>query len=333
MLKISQKNTTQQPVPKWLSNPLDIFGLWLKISSIAFVAVYTRAIPTQPTWAMVLILWAAFILVPIGIQQTAKRQERFSNTDYEFFFEFCAAVLLSISFCLEKGVTSGLLSIFYVVWCVSYAFSQFFVLIRKSSNGKLISSSPLLNLSFFITWGFLANAAVWIVFDRFNYIPLNFSPWIVLLTGAHFHYAGFALMMSLTLLLSDKPNDFRAKLAIIAVIIGVVCTAAGITLTQLGFSPLLETIAGVIMSAAGFLSGLVFFLESFSRKQKSVTWLWRMGGLCLMCAMILALLYTLRTIFIVTFLNLGFMQAVHGTLNALGFGTLMLVGWSLKKSN
>ena len=332
MLKRLPKNTPPPEVPNLFSNPLDSIGLWIKISIIAVVAIYTRAQPTHPTWAVIMILWAALILVPIGLEETRKRQEVQIFSEYAVVFEFLFAVMLGVSFCLDKDNSSGIWASGYVLFCANYALSQFFQFIKTLlKKGKRNWNDILLALSFFISWGFLANASLWLVFDRLGYTPLNFSPWIVLLTGAHFHYAGFALMMSLTLLLADKPTGTRTKFAIAAVIIGVVCTAFGIMATQLGWNPFLETFAGVIISSAGFFSGLVFFSESFLQKQKAVAWLWRIGGLCLMCGMILAGLYALRTVFSVPFLNLGFMQAVHGTLNALGFGTLMLIGWCLKE--
>jgi hypothetical protein len=46
--------------------------------------------------------------------------------------------------------------------------------------------------------------------------------------------------------------------------------------------------------------------------------------------MILAFLYALRNIILIPFLTIPMMQAIHGTLNALGFGTLMLLGWATK---
>jgi hypothetical protein len=176
----------------------------------------------------------------------------------------------------------------------------------------------------------LTNAATWLVFDRFNFQPFGFSAWIVLLTGAHFHYAGFALMASLTLLFCDNTDNLWVKTTIWSVIIGVVLTATGITTTQLGLPHFIETIAAVWMALSGVLSGFIFICFSF-KEQGLTQKLWFLGGFCLFLGMILAFCYAIRPLYPLSILTIPFMQAVHGSLNALGFGTLILLGFGLKK--
>lgn len=111
---------------------------------------------------------------------------------------------------------------------------------------------------------------------------------------------------------------------------GVVLTALGITTTQLGLPHFIETIAAVWMALSGVLSGFVFI--KFGFKEHGLTQkLWILGGLCLFLGMILAFCYAIRPIYPLSILTIPFMQAVHGSLNALGFGTLTLVGFGLKK--
>jgi YndJ-like protein len=59
--------------------------------------------------------------------------------------------------------------------------------------------------------------------------------------------------------------------------------------------------------------------------------MWITGGICLTLGMTLALGYALRHFIVIDWLNIPNMQAVHGSLNALGFGTLMILGWRFKK--
>ena len=84
------------------------------------------------------------------------------------------------------------------------------------------------------------------------------------------------------------------------------------------------------MAIAGMLAGSIFIKKSFAEQQPTQS-LWFMGGVSLVLGMCLACLYALRSIIIIDELTLPFMQAVHGTLNALGFGTLMLLGWAFRK--
>ena len=312
-------------IPSWLVEPLSPLGLWLKIMVILIVSIFIESKPTYPSWAISMILIAAFILVPIGFQQVMNRNRDFKfkfrfNTEAVLAFQLLATFLLAISFCLEKSWIAGLLALPYTIWCA------FIFLKIIQFNFKL---SYLTTLA---TWGFLTNAAVWCIFDRFDYQPLGFTPWIVLLTGAHFHYAGFALTLSLSLLLNENSQNKIAIIAALGVLSGVVLTAIGITTTQLGYSHFIETLSGVWMAMAAFIVGLSFLLRGYLvEKTSRVRVLWMMGGSCLMLGMTLAFFYALRHLIVIDWLTIPHMQAIHGSLNALGFGTLMLLGWAFKK--
>jgi YndJ-like protein len=294
--------------------PLSIAG---RFSILAIVCWAIKPLPQQPEWAVLMTLFAALWLVPIGFQQVRKRQSLFTTNEIMLLWHLPAVLLLAISFILEKGNIAGVLSVPYAAWNLA-------ILLR---GVKINFQLPyLMTLA---AWGFLLNASIWLCFDRFDYQPLNFSAWIVLLTGAHFHYAGFALTLVLALFLNKKPQDKMAQIASWAVLMGVVLTATGITLTQLGFTIFIETLAGIVMALAGVLSGFVFIKNSFTETQPTKT-LWLIGGSCLVFAMILAFLYASRSFIVLPFLDIPFMQAVHGSVNALGFGTLMLLGWVYK---
>ena len=296
--------------------PLSGLSLWLKISIVVLVSVLIKAHPMQPTWAIVMPIFAALVLVPIGVQLVQAENSVIAKWNSVLNEHLAAAILLSISFVLDRGVVAGCLALPYFLWCSA-------VVLRGLKWD--FSLTYLMTLAAF---GFLTNAAAWLVFDRFDYQPLGFSAWIVLLTGAHFHYAGFALTLSLALLLMENPNNKWAKVASLGVLSGVVLTATGITTTQLGYTHFIETIAGVWMSAAAFLSGIAFLLRGVSESSKARC-LFIIGAICLLLAMLLAFLYALRTVFPLPFLSIPTMQAVHGSLNALGFGTLTLLGWAL----
>lgn len=301
-----------------LIEPLSPLSLWLKMSTVLLVSVLIKAEPTQPSWAVAMPLFAAFVLIPIGIQEIMKQKTVFVISPTVFSSHLAVVILLAISFVLEQSPMAGCLAIPYFLWCLV-------VLLRG-----LKFDFSLTYLTTLAAFGFLTNAAAWLVFDRFDYQPLGFSAWIVLLTGAHFHYAGFALTASIALLLMENGDNKWAKTASLGVLSGVVLTATGITTTQLGYSHFLETTAGVWMSIAAFLSGIAFLLRGLAEPSK-VRFLFIIGAICLLLAMILAFLYALRPLLPLPFLSIPIMQAVHGSLNALGFGTLTLLGWGLRK--
>ena len=313
----------------YFSNPLHPLSIWLKISILALVSIAIEPQPTHPSWAVLMILIAAFILVPIGFvadvasiaewRSIAKTPISDWRHDNALVWHLFSAISLAISFTIKQGFIAGLLALPYLLWCTA-------ILLRGI---KFQLNLPYLTQ--LAAWGFLTNAAVWLVFDRFNYQPLNFTAWIVLLTGAHFHYAGFALTLSLALLLNENPNNRLAGIASLGVLSGVVLTATGITTTQLGFSHQIETFVGVWMAFSAMLAGMVYILRGVKETGK-VKILWTLGGICLTLAMILAFLYAMRQFIVIDFLSIPNMQAIHGTLNALGFGTLMLTGWVFKRN-
>jgi YndJ-like protein len=302
----------------WLVEPLSGLSLWLKMSIVVLLSVLIKVHPTHPTWAIVMPVFAALVLVPIGVRLVQIENSVFAKWNSVFNEHLTAAVLLAASFVLDKGMVAGCLALPYFVWCS--------VVVLRGLKWDF-SLTYLMTLAAF---GFLTNAAAWLVFDRFAYQPLNFSAWIVLLTGAHFHYAGFALTLSLALLLMENPKNIWARVASCGVLSGVVLTATGITTTQLGYTHFIETIASVWMSAAAFLSGIAFLLRGLSERSNA-RYLFIIGAICLLLAMLLAFLYALRTLLPLSFLSIPTMQAVHGSLNALGFGTLTLFGWGTVK--
>jgi YndJ-like protein len=305
----------------WIIEPMHSLSIWLKIAIIAIVSVLISSQPTHPSWAVSMILIAALILVPVGFQQLMRRSVEFNKhftTHFIYLIHLTSAILLGISFALKQGIIAGLLALPYTLWCP-------FITIKILKFDFKISYITTL-----AAWGFLTNAAIWCVFDRLNFQPWNFSPWIVLLTGAHFHYAGFALTLTLALFLNENPNDTLFKNCSRAILLGVVLTAIGITTTQLGLPIIIETFASVWMALAAFSVGCAVILRGYAEKD-TVKWIWITGGICLTLGMTLALGYALRHFIVIDWLSIPNMQAVHGSLNALGFGTLTVLGWSFKK--
>ncbi len=319
-LKMTIKYSSNR-LSDWLIQPLAPLSIWLKFAIISLISIFISVKPTHPSWAVSMILLAALILVPIGFQQLMMRSNdfrgRFTSDKTIYFTHFISAILLSISFIVKQGTAAGLFALPYVLWCA-------FIVIKILKIDFTITYLTTLS-----AWGFLTNAAIWCVFDRLDFQLWHFSSWIVLLTGAHFHYAGFALTVSLALFLNEDPTNIVFKNCSRAVLLGVVFTAIGITTTQLGLTHFIESCASVWMAVAAFSVGLAVLLRGV-HELKTVKILWILGGLCLMMGMTLALGYALRHFIVIEWLTMPNMQAVHGTLNALGFGTLMMVGWAFK---
>ena len=298
--------------------PLHPLSIWLKLSLIILVAVTNKSTPTQPTWAVIVALFAALFLVPIAYQQLRKNQSVFRMDADGLIWHLPCAFLLVFSFLLDRGNLAGIFALPYATWCVETLLRGFRI------DGK---RNYLTTLMAFL---FLSIGSIWLLFDRFGIQPLGFPTWIVILTSVHFHYAGFILLSSMVLFLYQKPNDRILRSANFSIIIGVILTALSITITQLGYSTIYETLAGVWMSLSALFAGFVVIQKGLKEK-KPTKILWITAGICLISAMIFAFLYALRSLFALDILTLPFMQTLHGTLNALGFGTLILLGWAWKK--
>lgn len=311
-------NNSQAHTNYVLFEPLHPLSILLKLFILVVVAIAIESSPTQPTWAIEMVLFAALFLVPIAFQQIRRNQSSFQMYSYGLICQLLCAISLALSFLMERGTAAGIFSLPYAVWCMEALF-----------HGLKIERK-LTYLVTLISFGFLTNASLWLVFDRFGIQPLGFSIWIVILTGVHFHFAGFALMASLSLFLYQKPQCRSTQIAIVTTIVGIILTAMGIIATQLGKGQALETFAGVWMALSGIFTGFIVIQKSLLEAMP-IKILWFTGGLCLILAMILACLYALRSIIPLEDLTLPTMQAIHGTLNALGFGTLMLVGWAYRK--
>lgn len=311
-------NESTSPIYLKLTSPIHPLSIAFKLSITLTIALCINSKPTQSTWAIVMVLFAAFILVPIGYDLLRTKQSQFYLNADGLAWHLPCTLLLAFSFVLERGTVAGIFTLPYIAWCIEAVLMG------------LKLSSKFSFWGVFVTFIFLSVGAFWLVLDRFGLQPLGFSKWIVILTGVHFHYAGFTLMTVLLLYHFYKSQQKITTYLISGVTLGVIFTALGITATQMGYGLGLETFSGIWMATVVIGVGL-FYIQNSWHENNPVRTLWLVGSICLILAMVLAGLYAGRSIFPLDVLTLSFMQAVHGTLNALGFGTLMLIGWALKK--
>lgn len=172
--------------------------------------------------------------------------------------------------------------------------------------------------------------AAWAVSDRLGFRPLDFPTVIVLLTAVHFHYAGFVLPV-VTGLAAARTGGPAATLASLGVVAGVPLVAVGITATQLGFGPWIEALAAWTVAAAGALvAWLHLRLATRPRYPPLARVLWTVAAVSLLASMGLAALYGSRFhLSQVRWLDIAWMQALHGAANAFGFALAALLGWWL----
>jgi uncharacterized membrane protein len=179
---------------------------------------------------------------------------------------------------------------------------------------------------------YLPVGGIWALFDQANFRPLGFSPIIVLLTGVHFHYAGFALPRLTGLWLAKQQANLLLKAATWGVIAGVPLVAIGITTSQLKMSPWIEVVSVTTLACSAFVVSIGQAAWALRVDLPPLArWLFGLGGLSLAAGMVLAMIYGWRSVYPVAWATIPAMYAVHGTLNSLGFCLPGFVGWHLCK--
>jgi hypothetical protein len=185
---------------------------------------------------------------------------------------------------------------------------------------------------------YLVIGALWAAAYCLGLRLLAFPDAIVLLTSVHFHYAGFGMPMLAYLASAGPPHkgassdedpqaDLVAALACLGSVGSVPLVAAGITASQVGAGPWLETAAGWLQALSGLLVAWIY-IRQFSHRHFSdgVRTLWGLAGICLAAGMVLAASYASRWIVPNVWLTLPSMWALHGSFNVLGISAA-LAGW------
>jgi hypothetical protein len=160
--------------------------------------------------------------------------------------------------------------------------------------------------------------------------PFNFDPAIVTLSAVHFHFAGLLLPLLAGLTVRALPEARLATRAAVGVVLGVPAVAVGITTTQFGWGTAREGAAGCGLALAGMAVAVlhVRLATEPSTGSPMRRGLFFVAGVSLFFGMMLAAAYASR-MFSASFawLNVPWMRAVHGTVNALGFGLCGVLAW------
>ena len=181
---------------------------------------------------------------------------------------------------------------------------------------------------------YLPVGGIWAVFDQCQFQPLGFSQIIVLLTGVHFHYAGFALPRLTGLWLSRAKKKMSFRLAAWGVIVGVPLVAIGITTSQLNMPAWIEVVAVSILAWSAFVVSLGQLHWAVTAKMSILCRvLFGLGGVALAFGMGLATIYGWRSVYPVGWATIPAMYAIHGTLNSLGFCLPGFIGWKVLGDN
>lgn len=302
----------------WMVNASPIVGtlIWLVVLAILRPAL------TDRVWAEAILMFAALVLFPLAMRLVAidhtladLRLRRVIDR-----LQLPSALLLGAALLQDPGLLAAVLAL---PWLLTLGLTAALGLRRFSRRPSWLSPEACVDLSLV----YLVVGGAWAVLDRAGMRPLDFQPVIVLLTAIHFHYAGFLLPL-LTGLAVARFGRGMQRLVACGVLAGVPLVAIGITTTQLGFSPLGESLAACWLAAATCLAaGLHLRLAWDFRWPRSARALWGSAGAALLASMGLAAAYGLRAYLPLAWLDIPTMRAWHGTANSLGFALPAVLGW------
>jgi hypothetical protein len=277
-------------------------------------------------WAQALMLLAALVLVPLALELADDKHETGRVVWWVAWTRVAqlpAALLLAWAEVLPAGGAAASAALPWVVVCGMIATTGW---LRARHGGWRRPFDRLCGDAAFI---FLGGGGAWVFADRAG--P-RFDEAIVTLTAVHFHFAGLLLPLFAGLAVRAFPDSRLATRAAVGALMGVPAVAVGITLTQLGWGPAFESAAGCGLALAGGALAVLHVRLALETTTGSVVprGLFLVAGVSLFFGMTLAGAYAAREFSgtAMAWLTVPWMRAVHGTVNALGFGLCGVLAWA-----
>lgn len=290
-------------------------GVAAALGVLVWCGLVAGRVADSGSWPRALVAFAALVIVPLGLALDGRRGPGPAVL-------LAAAAALAVSARVEAGGIAGTLAVPWLAATVSLALGEVRDAWARRGSGN--------------TWGddaaraarlFLPIGAMWAFADRLGWAPFGFDASTVILTAAHFHYAGFALPLAASSAARARPST-RGDLACAGVIAGVPLVALGISATHAGLGAALET-GAVALLAASALG--VATLHAASARDARLPLLARallsLAAGALGLGTTLALLYGLRALVPGVAFELDFMWTTHGSIQAFGFALPAMLGW------
>lgn len=217
--------------------------------------------------------------------------------------------------------TGAIPSLLAGVWLVESVLVALLGLARLAARGP----RPLHELAVDAGHLYLPIGAAWFLASRLTLDVMGFGHVIVLLTAAHFHFAGLAAPVIVGQIGRLVPAESRAgawyRAGAALVILGPILVALGIT-----FSPLVEVATAALLAAGILLVAAVTVISvAFRAPQRMARALLGAAQLVSILTMALALTYALGEYLGHSFIAIHPMVELHGAFNALGYAVPSLV--------
>ncbi|EMA03742.1 YndJ-like protein [Haloarcula vallismortis] len=288
--------------------------VWLSLTATGALDTIERALALAP-----------LVLVPLALRTAVTRTfqapaNRLTTT--AIWLQPAGALLLAAS--LVVSSPAPLAAALATPWLAVTGLLGYTALVRTHRRGGLSLPETAIDAGF----AYISVGAVALLLAHLD-LTFWFDRVIIRLTAVHFHYAGFVLPVAAGLAgrhLGAHLRGFRA-------VVGVILVGPALIAVGIAFSPVVEIIAVSVFTVAVAAFGVLVLwrvVPSCSRPQGVLL---GVSAVALPVSMALALGYGVSTF---TGRSLGLtistMVALHGSLNAFGFGLCAMLGWRLGHS-
>ncbi|TCP62722.1 YndJ family protein [Baia soyae] len=285
----------------------------MKISKHIFwhLALFSVAVCFgEHSWYFLLLTAAQLIFVPLVLHLVTEKNSWFARVyPYIAYPAFFAIVMLHVT--EQTKWDAGLAGIYlgFTIVVSLYGFTRFF------KRGFAYLEECSIDLGMMYLW----IGGAWYFAHEAN-LETGFSPIIRWLTGIHFHYSSFLLLIFAGFLGRRIQQSPLYKLVCGVIFVSPIMVALGIT-----FSRWLELVS-VLFYIVG-IYGLIYlsFREKFANHFQR--WAIRSSFSAVGISILFSLIYALGNVWGAYRITIDFMIAFHGVTNSVGFAFLGLVGW------
>lgn len=292
-------------------------------------AVLKQPHPLQSAWGEAILLLCPLCLIPLTLVVMRKSAPDAAISTWKLIeqYELSAATILIGAFIMAPAPQTAVLALPWTVLTMVIGWAGVIGLTRRVHRDV---STLMIDVGCL----FLALGGVWAFLDRSGIRLWGFDEVIALLTAVHFHYAGFLLLIVTGWAARELGISKTAAVTCLAVMIGVPLTALGILAAHFKWDARWEAFAATFMALSGWLVAWLHLRLATQRTDaaRPVRVLWTVCSAALFFSMALAVLYALRSFVQVPVLDIPHMRAVHGSLNAVGFGLCGVIAWRLHRT-
>ncbi len=283
----------------------------------------------------VLLLLALFVITPLALSFALVPPDGLpppGGAGLLIMAQPFAALAGGVSFLLPTGPLAGAAAALWLVFTILLALAALATLTRLFRVRNVRLADACLGAALL----YLPIGGAWLALARLGSRPLGFSPTIVLLTAAHFHFITLAalILTGLTGRAIAGRNWWTRTMyraAAGGMLVEPLLVAAGITLTQVSGVRIPEAAAATLLALSVIVIAAIslHWVVPATHPRLAQGLLAASSG-SVVLTMALACAYAIGETTGAWTITIAQMIAAHGWVNALGFGLCGLLGWRLR---